>query len=144
MKISIEKIRRALAVVMLVALFLPLAQCTPKKDAAPNSVPAKPYVLVFAENLKWQNPQDWSALALFAWPWPALALLAFVRRRAVRIATHALELLVCAWVTWYAGMIIAAYGEIRYGGVIWLSSLLLYFGFTAYCLWWQIRKNVVL
>lgn len=141
MKISIEKIRRALAVVMLVVIFLPLAQCTQKKDAAPNTVPAKPYVLVIAENVKWQQPQDWSGLALFVWPWPTLVLLAFVRRRAVRIATHALELLVCGWVAWYAGTIIALYGEIRYGGVIWLGSLLLYFGFTAYCLVWQVRKK---
>jgi hypothetical protein len=141
MKISIEKIRRVLAVVMLTTFFLPLTQCTPKQASAASAAPSKPSVYVAAESMNWREPKEWSPLLLFVWPLPSLALLAGVRRRAVRIATHALELLACAAATYYAVMIIGLWGEIRYGGVILLASLLLYFGFTAYCLRWQIRNK---
>lgn len=141
MKISIEKIRRTLAVVMLATFFLPLTQCTHKKEPGTSGPPAKAEVLVLANSMKWHEPQEWAPLALIVWPLPSLALLAFVRRRGVRIATHAIELLACGVATWYAYMIIALWGEIRYGGMLLLGSQLLYFAFTAYCLGWQIRHQ---
>lgn len=79
--------------------------------------------------------------AMFLWPLPALLVLALVRRRGVRIAVHLLELAACAWAMYGLWIIIAFNGEIRYGGVIFCGTLLLYFGFTAYCLVWQIRRN---
>lgn len=141
MKIAIEKIRRTLAVVMLATFFLPLTQCTHKKEPGASGPPARTEVLVMANSMKWHEPQEWTSLALFVWPLPSLALLAFVRRRGVRIATHALELLACGVAAWFAYTIIALWGEIRYGGVLLLGSQLLYFGFTAYCLLWQIRHQ---
>ncbi len=141
MKISIEKIRRTLAVVMLATFFLPLTQCTPKKEPGASGPPAKVQVMVLADSMKWHEPQEWAPLALVVWPLPSLALLAFVRRRGVRIATHAIELLACGVAGWFAYSIIALWGEIRYGGVLLLGSQLLYFGFTAYCLLWQIRHQ---
>lgn len=94
-----------------------------------------------AEHIGWKPVNALGLLALFLWPVPALVLTGLVRRRGVRIAVHLAELLACAVAMVFAWNIIALWGEIRYGGVIFIATVLLYFAFTAYCLVWQIRRN---
>jgi hypothetical protein len=143
LKISIEKIRRALALVMVACMFLPLAQCTPKPDPSVHTAPPAPSRFIAADEAmaQFKRSGELTLAAVFLWPLPALLVLALVRRRGVRIAVHLLELAACAWAMYGLWIIIAFNGEIRYGGVIFCGTLLLYFGFTAYCLVWQIRRN---
>ncbi len=129
-----------LALVLVACFFLPLAQCTHKSVSTASSPPPKPSQFVAAAQINFKNSDELGLLALFLWPVPALVLTALVRRRGVRIGVHLAELLACAVAMFFAWYIIALWGEIRYGGVIFIATLVFYFAFTTYSLVWQIRR----
>lgn len=141
-RIPIERIRRVLALLMLACLFLPLAQCTPKLLPGAKGGPPKPSEFVVAHELHFDTGGDFMLLAIFAWPLPTLALLAWVRARRARIALYVAELLTCSAALYYLSLILMLWGQIRYGGVILLSCMLFYFALTLYCLIWTIRRKV--
>jgi hypothetical protein len=133
---AIVVIKRIAALCLLVSFFLPLSQCSlatvaefPQPVRELQSQPGKGVIVTYAYSAySWKGWQRPAAYAAFLWPvllsivltvWPAL------RSRGRTIA--ALELLLCLGSAWMV-LGLTMLGEMRYGGYIAWTALLVYFG----------------
>ncbi len=135
---TINKIKRALALIILACFFLPLCQCSssvPSKwhpDGAPPAgaaAPAKTTIDVFIPVAQVQSDILGGALLVLAFGWP-LGFLAARRRTYTEkqeLIMNIVETLLSAAASAYLVSIILVWGQIRYGGVIVLIALAAYF-----------------
>lgn len=119
--VTIESIKRWLAIIILACFFLPLYQCSTKAPANTTSNQEAPSVteaLIPFEEIHFKNIDELVIVSVFAWP-----LGFWIVRRSTTTAPKKLlinlaEVICGAASLTYLILIFRLWGELRYGGVI--------------------------
>lgn len=130
-----HKLKRGLAALILICCFLPLAQCTHRvqsPDRAQATGSARDQVLIPAEIVDFKDPGSLFLASVFFWPLAFQAVAMKIRARRGRLWLNLVESLLGIGSVVYLIQIIQIWGTIRYGGILALSSYLLYF---LLCIW---------
>ncbi|MBI4695716.1 MAG: hypothetical protein HY749_17060 [Gammaproteobacteria bacterium] len=113
----IEKLKRALAAVILVCFFLPLAQCSsqlsrePRKDEAPN-------VWIPTHGIDFQSTDEIPIVVMYLWPLAFIGIRHMAQRRIAAIAVNVVEGLLAAGSLYCVVETIRLWGSVRYGGIL--------------------------
>ncbi len=122
----VETFKRVLALVILVCLFLPLAQCGSRLSADGSVRAGPPQDLVAAEQVSLRSTDGAAILVLFAWPLVFVALRRGVRSPRGAAVVNAVEGLLAAASIYWVTETIGLWGAVRWGGVVLLTSFGLY------------------
>lgn len=155
--LSTEGLKRFLAIVALVCVFLPIGQCSRKADTTSHTPQVSQSgetpagwgldVFVAADYLKpgdaFEKTFAAGLLALFGWPFMAIILRKLIRVKTARIAANLAELVCCVITLYWLGQILRIWNEILYGGVIALGCFITY-GLLAVWDLWKSLKNEAL
>jgi cation transport ATPase len=124
----IEPLKRLLAVVILICMFLPIAQCS-------STQPAKDMKSVQIQKIDVLVPvdaflADWRAsipmVFIYLWPLLFVGLRRFLRSARVNAAARTLEVLLASASLYVLIETIQGWGTIRYGGVVAIAAFAAY------------------
>lgn len=130
-----HKLKLGLAALILICCFLPLAQCTHQvqsPDRAQATGSARDQVLIPAEIVDVTDPGNLFLASVFFWPLAFQAVAMKIRARRGHSWLNLVESLLSIGSVVYLIQIIQIWGTIRYGGILALSSYLLYFMLCAW------------
>lgn len=124
----VERIKRWLALVILVCFFLPLAQCSsmesPGTGQAEGSPPPK--VLVPADGLKFESRDEMQLVGMYVWPLLFVGIRRMANARWSMALVGVAEAIIGGGVLWGVVVTIGVWGTVRYGGVILVSAHVAY------------------
>lgn len=136
----IEKLKRALAAVILVCFFLPLAQCSsqmsrePRKDEAPN-------VWIPAHSIDFQSTDEIPIAVMYLWPLAFIGVRRTARGRAAALAVNVIEGLLAAGSLYCVIETIRLWGTVRYGGILAIGAFAGYLTCVVLSLYQRARVN---
>lgn len=124
----VERIKRWLALVILVCFFLPLAQCSSPGPLGifEGEAGAVPKVLVPADNLKFESPDEVQLVAMYVWPLLFIGIRRMANARWSTALVGVAEAIIGGGVLWGVVVTIGVWGTVRYGGVILVSAHVAY------------------
>jgi hypothetical protein len=113
-----EKIKRVLAVIILICFFLPLAQCTSKQPDKSGNIVTHTDVLVTSKQITYHELDDLPVIAMFAFPLGFVSVRRSARTTRSQIFLSIAETLFASWSLFNIVQIFRLWGTVRYGGVI--------------------------
>lgn len=132
-----EKLKRALAIIILICFFLPLAQCSSKESVSGGSgVAAKaPMVLVPASDIKFESFDEVPLIAMYLWPLGFIGVRRLIQKPKHLVYVSGVEILLAGSALYYLIQTIQLWGTIRYGGVILVAAYIGYILTAAFTLY---------
>jgi len=138
-------IKRVAAILLLLAFFLPLSQCTDSKTNPETKAIEKEVTVTYAySGFEWSESIGdlaYEAAVCAAFLWPLVLSIASLIRSSLnqKLTIGILELLLCIG-SWYMLNVITSFGELRYGAYLAYGSIGLYFITTLVQLVVRIRE----
>jgi hypothetical protein len=133
MRLSIVK--RILAILIAVCFFLPLSQCASKSDpevslqerVEASQARVETTNFVAYETIEFKSIDEVTITLMFVWPLISIFISSIAKRKMVRIAIYALELLASAGSIFYLIQIFSVFTKILPAGYLLLATFFLYF-----------------
>jgi hypothetical protein len=138
----IDNIKRTLAIVILICMFLPIAQCSSMQSVNDNRTlqPQRTEVLVPVEALKADGAESLPMIAIYVWPLVLVCARRYLRSPKTNAGGSALEVLLASGSLYVLIETVRAWGSVRYGGVIAIAAFAAYFFVSVLSLYRHLRE----